>query len=140
MAINLYMFSSLMKLRIGVNMSGLIVTIQLHLLIFTKFQLLKEFLIHKSSHLARAIDRYSTFALDWAITLCFLLFQDTRFPPRNTWYHVVDLLPVWQPAQSTLQYPKTWVFILFFILQFVSWGSLLHAWGFCINWLTTCTG
>jgi len=62
----------------------MVVTIQLHLLIFTKFQLLKELF-------------NSTFALDRATTLCFLLFQDTRFPPRNTQHPMVDLVNGNQP-------------------------------------------
>jgi len=56
------------------------------------------------------IDLYSTSTPDQATTLYFLLFQDIRFPPRNTQYHMVDLLSMGQQAQSTSQYLKTLVF------------------------------
>jgi len=70
-------------------------------------------LIHTSSHVARAIDRYSVFALVHEITLCFFLFQDTRFPSSNTQYLVIEHLSIGQLAQSTSYYPTTWVLSLF---------------------------
>ncbi|BAT75172.1 hypothetical protein VIGAN_01299200, partial [Vigna angularis var. angularis] len=63
-------------------------------------------LIHTSSHVVKDIDRYSASALDLATTLCFLLFQDIRFPPSRTQYPVVDLLSIGEPAQSASQYPS----------------------------------
>ena len=39
--------------------------------------------------------------IDWETTLCFLLFYDTRFPPRKTQYHVINLLPKEHHAEST---------------------------------------
>uniref|UniRef100_A0A0V0HUH0 Putative ovule protein n=1 Tax=Solanum chacoense TaxID=4108 RepID=A0A0V0HUH0_SOLCH len=37
-----------------------------------------------SSHVATAIAQFSTSALDLATTFCFLLSQDTEFPPTRT--------------------------------------------------------
>lgn len=110
MTSNHYMFSSLMKHKIGGNMKSYsIVTIQLNMLIFSKFQLLKTCLIHTSLHVARVIDLYST-SVPCQATLYFLLFQDIRFPPRNTQYPMVDRLSMGQQAQSTSQYLRTLVF------------------------------
>ena len=53
-----------------------------------------------SSHVARAIARYSASALDLATTSCFLLFQDIRLPPIKTQYPEVERLSVGEPAQS----------------------------------------
>lgn len=44
------------------------------------------------SHVVWAMVLYFASALDIAITICFLLFQATRFPPRNTQYLVLELL------------------------------------------------
>ena len=45
---------------------------------------------------------YSAFALDLATTVCFLLLQVIRFPPRKVQYLVVDFLSDDDPAQSAL--------------------------------------
>ncbi|KAJ9683175.1 hypothetical protein PVL29_002267 [Vitis rotundifolia] len=55
---------------------------------------------HMSSHVAKAIARYSASALDLATTSCFLLFQDIRLPPIKTQYPEVERLSVGEPAQS----------------------------------------
>ena len=39
-------------------------------------------------------------ALDWETILCFLLFYDTKFPPKRTQYPVVNLLSKGHHAQS----------------------------------------
>ena len=57
-------------------------------------------LSHMSSHVAKAIARYSASALDLATTCCFLLFQDIRLPPMKTQYPEVERLSVGEPAQS----------------------------------------
>ena len=49
-------------------------------------------LIQISSNVTFIITLYSDSSLDWETTLYFLLFHDTRFPPRKTQYHVIDLL------------------------------------------------
>ena len=54
-----------------------------------------------SSHVAKAIARYSASALDLATTSCFLLFQDIRLPQIKTQYLEVEHLSVGEPAQST---------------------------------------
>ena len=51
-----------------------------------------------SSHVAKAIARYSTSILDPAN---FLLFQDIKLPPMNTQYPDVERLSVGEPAQSS---------------------------------------
>ncbi|KAL2320145.1 hypothetical protein Fmac_029114 [Flemingia macrophylla] len=51
-----------------------------------------------SSHIPCAIALNSASALDLATTLCFLLFQVTRFPPRKVQYPIVDLLSTIDPA------------------------------------------
>ena len=53
-----------------------------------------------SSHVARAIARYSASTLDLATTCSLLLFQDIRFPPMKTQYPEVERLSVGEPAQS----------------------------------------
>ena len=60
-----------------------------------------------SSHVARAIARYSASALDLATTSCFLLFHDIRLPPIKTQYPEVERLSVGESAQSAyvLQQP-----------------------------------
>lgn len=47
-----------------------------------------------------ALARNSAFALEQAITDCFLLHLVTRLPPTNVQYSDVDLLSVIEPAQS----------------------------------------
>ena len=69
-------------------------------------------LIHNNSQVTRAIALYSAFAIDQAKTLCFLLFQETIFPPKDTPYPVVDRLSMGWLAQSASQYPQIWVFPL----------------------------
>ena len=53
-----------------------------------------------SSHVVRAIARYSALALDLATTCCFLLFQDIRLLPMKTQYPAVERLSVGELAQS----------------------------------------
>ena len=53
-----------------------------------------------SSHVARAIARYSASELDLATICCFLLFQDIRLPSMKTQYPEVERLSVGEPAQS----------------------------------------
>ena len=77
------MIGSFTKHKIERNMEDcLIITIQLHFLNFTKFLLLKEFLILTSSQLAKAFDSYLASTLDQATTFCFLLSQEAIFPLR----------------------------------------------------------
>ena len=45
-----------------------------------------------SSHIAKAITRYSASALDLTTTFCFLLFQDIKLPPIKTQYPKVERL------------------------------------------------
>ena len=52
-----------------------------------------------SSHVAKAIARYSTSALDLATTSCFLLFQDIKLPPIKTQYPKVERLSEGEPTQ-----------------------------------------
>ncbi|MFS8003770.1 hypothetical protein Hanom_Chr13g01217831 [Helianthus anomalus] len=52
------------------------------------------------SDVTSAIALYSDSALDLDTVCCFLLFQDTRFPPTKTQYPVVDRREIGQPAQS----------------------------------------
>ena len=49
-------------------------------------------LIQINFNVTFAIALYSDFALDGEITLCYLLFHDTRFPLRKIQYHVINLL------------------------------------------------
>ena len=51
-----------------------------------------------SSHVAKAMARYSASALDLATTSCFLLFQDIKLPPMNTQYPDVERLSVGELA------------------------------------------
>ena len=53
-----------------------------------------------SSHVARAIARYSASTLDLATTSCFLLFQDIRLPHIKPQYPEVERLSVGEPGQS----------------------------------------
>ena len=53
-----------------------------------------------SSHVAKAIARYSTSALELATTFCFLLLQDIKLSLMNTQYPDVERLSVGEPAQS----------------------------------------
>ena len=52
----------------------------------------------------------SASALDLATTGCFLLLQDTRFPPTKVNYPEVDLLSSFEPAQSASVDPSTFKF------------------------------
>ena len=56
---------------------------------WTPSSLSKRF-VHTSSQEVFAIARYSDSALDRATTVCFLLFQEIRFPPKKTQTPVVD--------------------------------------------------
>ena len=51
-----------------------------------------------SSHVAKAMARYSASALDLATTSCFLLFQDIKLPLMNTQYPDVERLSVGELA------------------------------------------
>ena len=51
-----------------------------------------------SSHVAKAIARYSASALDLTTTSCFLLFQDIKLPPIKTQYPEVERLFEGEPA------------------------------------------
>ena len=53
-----------------------------------------------SSLVTKAMALYSALALDLATTFCFLLFQETKFPPINTQYPDVDRLSLGKPTQS----------------------------------------
>ena len=52
-----------------------------------------------SSHVAKAIARYSALALDLATISCFLLFQDNKLPPMKTQYPDVERPSMGEPAQ-----------------------------------------
>ena len=51
-----------------------------------------------SSHVAKAIARYSVSALDLTTTSCFLLFQDIKLSLMNTQYLDVERLSVGESA------------------------------------------
>ena len=51
-----------------------------------------------SSHVAKAIARYSALALDLATISCFLFFQDIKLPPMNIQYPDVERLSVGELA------------------------------------------
>ena len=53
-----------------------------------------------SSHVAKAIARYSASAVDLATTSCFLLFHDIKLPQMNTQYLDVERLSMGELAQS----------------------------------------
>ena len=53
-----------------------------------------------SSHVVKAIARYSALTLDLATTSCFLLFQDIKLPPIKTQYPAVERLSEGELAQS----------------------------------------
>ena len=55
---------------------------------------------HISSQVVAAMALYSASALDRAITVYFLLFQVTRFPPTNVQKPVVDFRSRAFPTQS----------------------------------------
>ena len=59
---------------------------------------LSKCLIHISSHDVCAIALYSASTLDLVATVCFLLLQVIRFPPRKVQYPVVDFLSDDDPA------------------------------------------
>ena len=69
--------------------------------------------IHMSSHVIRAIARYSASVLDLTTTSCFLLFQDIRLPLIKTQYPEVERLSVGEPAQfaSTNNLGVTYVLV-----------------------------
>ncbi|RDX88662.1 hypothetical protein CR513_29719, partial [Mucuna pruriens] len=58
---------------------------------------------HINSQVAEAIARYSASALERAIVFCFLLFQETTFPPIDMQKPVVDRLSMGDPAQLASQ-------------------------------------
>lgn len=62
-------------------------------------QLVIKYYNHNSSQHPHVIGRYSTSELDLPTTACFLLFHETKFPPTNVRYPVVDLLSVLEPFQ-----------------------------------------
>ena len=51
-----------------------------------------------SSHVAKAIAKYSASALDLATKYSFLLFQDIKLPSMNTQYPDLERLSVDEPA------------------------------------------
>src|SRR3954470_14157604 len=65
-----------------------------------------RFFNHVISQSPTAMALYSASAVDRATTSCFLLRQDTGFPPTNIQYPEVDLLSSTQLAQSASQYPS----------------------------------
>ena len=62
--------------------------------------------------MAEGIILYSTPTLDFATTLCFLLFQEIKLPPMEKQYPKVDLLSKEDPAQSTYENQTTSVWLL----------------------------
>ena len=64
------------------------------------------FIFHNISATPTATALYSLSAIDLATTDCFLLFQETRFPPTNMQYPDVDFLSSAQLAQSESQLPS----------------------------------
>ena len=52
-----------------------------------------------SSHVGKAIARYSVSILDLATTSCFLLFQDIKLPLMNIQYLDVERLSMGEPAK-----------------------------------------
>src|SRR5436190_23406457 len=65
-----------------------------------------RFFNHVISQRPTAMAMYSASAVDRATTSCFLLRQDTEFPPTNMQYPDVDLLLSTQLVQSASQYPS----------------------------------
>ncbi|KAJ0779867.1 hypothetical protein HanPI659440_Chr06g0231241 [Helianthus annuus] len=64
------------------------------------FSSLRMLISHNTSHVALHIDLYSASADDRDTTLCFLLFQETKEPPRKIQKPVTDLLLSVHFAQS----------------------------------------
>ena len=112
------------------------------------FKSWRSCLIHTNSQVTRTISLNYAFALDRATTLCFLLFQETIFPPKDAPYPVVDCLSMGQPTQSASLYPQIWVFplslynnpclgVFFMYLRMRITVFQWSMWGSYINWLTT---
>lgn len=53
-----------------------------------------------SLQVVKVIALYFASALDPTTTVCFLIFQDIRFPPMSTQYPEVDRLSIDEHAQS----------------------------------------
>jgi len=111
---------------------------------------LSNCLSHRSSHVAKAIVRYLASALDLAITVCFLLFQKIKLPPKKTltrggssvWMRTY-IICIWISHTtracplSSYKRPFPGAFLIYFIMP--TTASQWSLQGELRNWLTILT-